>query len=120
MRILYIEDKPVNARIMQKIARAANWDLLVAATGQDGLALLNDEIDIILTDIGLPDTTGPALIRQIRQTRPTLPIIVVTAHVLPVDRQECAEAGCTDYIAKPFRFQEMVAYLNRYRETLGG
>jgi CheY-like chemotaxis protein len=118
MRILYIEDKPVNARVMHKIARAASCELWVATTGREGLAMLDQKPDVILTDIGLPDVDGPALICQIRQALPEVPIIVVTAHVLPIDRQRCAAAGCTDYIAKPFRFGDMVEYLNKYRAAI--
>ncbi len=118
MRILYIEDRPVNARVMHKIARAANCELRVAASGREGLAMLDQKPDVILTDIGLPDVDGPALIRQIRQALPDVPIIVVTAHVLPIDRQQCVAAGCTDYIAKPFRFGDMVEYLSQYRAAV--
>ncbi len=80
--------------------------------------MLDAKFDMILTDISLPDIDGPALIRQIRQTLPSIPIVVVTAHALSRDRQACIDAGCTDYIAKPFHFQEMVNYLNHYRMAI--
>ncbi len=80
--------------------------------------MLDAKPDMILTDISLPDIDGPALIRQIRQILPDVPIVVVTAHALSTDRQACMDAGCTDYIAKPFHFQDMVNYLNHYRMTI--
>ncbi len=119
MRILYIDDEPINGRVMRKIARAAHCELLIAERGQEGLALLAEQPDLILTDFALPDMDGPVLIRQIRQTLPAIPIIVFTANGLSSDRQQCLEAGCTDYIAKPFHFSDMVAYLSRHRETIG-
>ncbi len=114
MRVLYVEDKPVHTRIMQKIARMVGCELVLAASGQEALTLLDRELDIILTDIGLPDMEGTALIRQMRQMLPDIPIIAVTAHVLPVDREQCLQAGCTAYVSKPFKFMEMVELLRRY------
>ncbi len=119
MRILYIDDLPINGRVMRKIARTAHCEVLIAESGKEALALLAEKPDLILTDFALPDLDGPLLIRQIRQMLPTIPIIVFTANGLSTDRQQCLEAGCTDYIAKPFHFSDMVVYLNRYRETIG-
>ncbi len=73
------------------------------------------EPDLILMDIGLPDMDGLALTRLIRRERPKVPIVVVSAHSLPEDRERCLAAGCLDTIGKPFRFQEMVAYLARWQ-----
>ncbi len=119
MRILYIDDDPINRRIMHKIARTANCELQGAANVREGLARLAEKPDLILTDARLPDINGLALIRQIRQISPAIPVVVVTAHALSADRQDCLEAGCTDYIAKPFHFEEMVAYLKRYETNSG-
>jgi CheY-like chemotaxis protein len=115
MRVLYIEDKATNVHVMRKIARAADCELVVAASGQEGLAHLAEKPDLILTDVGLPDMAGADLIRHIRQKLPDTPVIAVTAHVLPVDREECMAAGCTAYVGKPFRFAEMVGLLGHYK-----
>jgi CheY-like chemotaxis protein len=115
MRVLYIEDKATNVHVMRKIARAADCELIVAISGQEGLAYLAEKPDLILTDVGLPDMVGADLIRHIRQKLPYTPVIVVTAHVLPVDQEECMAAGCTAYVGKPFRFADMVGLLGQYK-----
>jgi CheY-like chemotaxis protein len=115
MWVLYIEDKATNVHVMRKIARAADCELIMAASGQEGLASLAEKPDLILTDVGLPDMAGTDLIRQIRQKLPDTPVIAVTAHVLPVDQEECMAAGCTAYVGKPFRFADMVGLLGQYK-----
>lgn len=115
MQILYIEDNAANVHVMRKIARTANCELIVATSGQEGLVHLTEKLALILTDVGLPDMAGVDLISQIRQKLPNTPIIAVTAHVLPVDREECMAAGCTIYVNKPFKFAEMVELLRHYK-----
>jgi signal transduction histidine kinase/CheY-like chemotaxis protein len=115
MRILYIEDERVSLRVLERIAGELGCTLLTARTGQEGLALVGPDLDLILMDIGLPDIDGVSLTRQIRQTLPDLPIVAVTANALPGDRARCLEAGCTAYINKPFRYLEMVDFLTRFR-----
>lgn len=114
MHILYVEDTAINVRVMSKVAQQLDAVLWVAPTGAEALTLLRAEFDLILVDIGLPDMDGLVLTRRIRDKLPTMPIIAVTAHTLPEDHARCLAAGCTDYIGKPFRFQEMVAAVGRY------
>jgi CheY-like chemotaxis protein len=114
MRILHIEDKAVVIQIMQRIAQVTGYDLFVANNGREGLQMLELRPDVILTDLGLPDIQGIDLIRQIQSQLPTVPVIAVTAHVQPTDREQCLAAGCAEFVAKPFRYSEMLALLKRY------
>jgi CheY-like chemotaxis protein len=118
MKALYIEDNAGHIYVMRKIARFMNCDLHVAQTGRDGLAMLDESYDLLLLDIGLPDSNGLLLTAGLRPVYPRLPIIAVSANVMQDDRERCLAAGCTDYLSKPFEFQEMVALLKRYRSEV--
>ncbi len=115
MKVLYIEDDAGNIHVMRAIARVVNFELHVAQSGQEGLAMLDASYDLLLLDIGLPDGNGLALTARLRPAYPRLPIIAITANIMPDDRERCLAAGCTDYIGKPFPFEEMAALLRRYR-----
>ena len=114
MKILCIEDNASNMHVVQRLAAALGYELLAATHGQEGLALVGQTPDIILMDISLPDMDGLTLTHQIRAMLPDTPIIAVTAHALPDDRQKCLAAGCTDYLSKPYRILELVALLQKY------
>ena len=114
MKLLYIEDTPINVRVMQRIAQHKDYQLRVASNATEGLALLQDGFDLILIDISLPDMDGLALAREIRTRLPSVPIVAVTAHALPDDKAKCLAAGCTDYVAKPFGWNTMLAFLTNY------
>lgn len=119
MQILYIEDTPSNIHVIERIAAARGYQLLVALTGTDGLLLARKQPDLILIDISLPDIDGLTVAQQIRSFLPETPIIALTAHALLDDRAKCLAAGCTDYLAKPYRIAALVELLQRYETVLG-
>lgn len=114
MNILYVEDKENFVRMMTSIIEHLGHQMLVARTGAEALALLAQKPTLILTDISLPDMDGLALTRQFRAALPDVPVIAVTAHVLPEERQRCLDAGCADYVPKPFRVEAMLTLLRHY------
>ncbi len=112
--VLYIEDTPNNVRMMRKTVNHIGHELLVATTGAEGLQLLDSHPDLVLVDIGLPDMSGFVVTERIREVNATLPVIAITAYASPEDRDRCLDAGCTDYLSKPFRADVMVALLEKY------
>jgi CheY-like chemotaxis protein len=116
MKILYIEDHPGSIRVMQRTAIHLGHELLLTGNGPDGMALLHDHADIslVLLDIGLPGMDGLTLARLIRHARPDTPIVAITAHAAESDREACLQAGCTDYLSKPFDLPTITAVLKRY------
>lgn len=115
MKILYIEDNPRSIHVMRTIAQIAQCALDVAQSAGEGLRMLDDSYHLLLLDIGLPDADGLSLPAHIGIQYPKLPIVAITAHLMPDDRERCLRAGCTDYVSKPFSFQEMFYLLQRYR-----
>ncbi len=120
MKLLYIEDTPANVTIMRRIAGHLGCELAVAANATEGLLLLQDQHDVILVDISLPDMDGLTLIRAIRLQQPQVPIIAVTAHAMSDDKDRCLAAGCNDYVTKPYGWNMMLNLLKKYEASLEG
>jgi hypothetical protein len=104
-RLLLVEDDETNQIFISSILRKS-YEVTLAPNGEDGLHLFNtEEFDAVLMDISLSESlNGLEVIRQIRagQRNPAVPILVVTGHAFPDDRAHAFEAGCNDFISKPF------------------
>lgn len=124
--ILYIEDHPDNMMLIRRIFRPDNYNLLEAKTGLQGLTIAeNQELDLILLDINLPDIDGYEIARRLRSSAKTalryMPIIAVTANALKGDSQKALDAGCTMYVSKPINIIELLETVNAMvgKEKLG-
>jgi two-component system catabolic regulation response regulator CreB len=110
VHILLVEDEPSlrdNVTIaLESEAMRVSW----AATGADADRLISAEkFDLVLLDVGLPDTSGFDLCREWRVRRIELPILFLTARSSEVDRVVGLEIGGDDYLVKPFSLRELVA-----------
>ena len=115
--ILYIEDNPLNMRIVKKHLKRTRIELLEATDGFMGLDMaLVAQPDVILLDINLPDIDGLEVTRQLRSRNETahIPIIAITANAMHGDRELCLDSGCDAYIAKPLARQELYNTLRAY------
>ena len=116
-RILVIEDHEDNRQIMNITLSAAGFEVIEAVTGDAGVAMAESERpDLILTDIQLPGLDGYEATRLIK-AKPALrhiPIIVVTSYALSGDEAKAKEAGCSAYLAKPFRPRELLATVREF------
>jgi hypothetical protein len=117
-RVLYIEDNEVNALIVRElIATTPGYELRVAPDGAGGLALARDwPAELVLLDMQLPDMDGFAVLRRLRELPQTagLPVVALSANVLPDQVRRGLAAGLTDYWTKPLdmaRFLERLAAL---------
>lgn len=112
-RILLIED---DKRIAQNIYRGLNnegFDIQVAYDGITGKQLaISDEYDLLLLDINLPGMKGTEVCRQVREYKPKIPIIMLTAYGEIEDKIEGLQRGADDYMVKPFDFRELVARIS--------
>lgn len=103
--ILVIEDQEDNRRIMRDLLTSANYNIIEAVTGEEGVrSAETNRPDLILMDIQLPDFNGYEATRRIKAI-PALsstPIIAVTSYALSGDDIKAFEAGCDAYVSKPF------------------
>ena len=117
-RILIAEDEPRIAAFLEKGLRANGFTTTVTDDGHDALSLADtDDFDLLILDIGLPGRDGFAVLRELRRRGRRLPVVILTARDSVEDTVAGLEGGADDYVAKPFRFEELRARVRaRLRE----
>ncbi|GAB4557067.1 MAG: response regulator [Rhizobacter sp.] len=114
LRVLIIEDLPVNMLLMVAILERAGHQAIEAETAEAGIKLAREQLpDVILMDIQLPDMDGLAATRILKADPllQAIPVIAVTAYAMKGDEDEVFEAGCDAYVTKPIRYKEFLAEL---------
>ncbi|WP_019948046.1 response regulator transcription factor [Hymenobacter aerophilus] len=109
MKVLLVEDEPKLASFVEKGFRGEGYELDVAFDGQLGLSFFRQyEYDLVILDVNLPYHNGFELCRLIRLENPDVPVLFLTALDSLDDKVRGFEAGADDYLAKPFKFQELL------------
>ena len=109
MRLLLVEDERKVSDLVARALRAESYAVDVAEDGQRGWELAQSyQYDLIILDLMLPQLPGEELLRRIRRTNPSVPILVLTARAATQDKVNNFEAGADDYLTKPFAFAELV------------
>ncbi|MFH1019476.1 MAG: response regulator, partial [Pseudomonadota bacterium] len=112
MNILVAEDNPVNQKLLRLMLEMHGHHVRMTAGGKEAVAVFqSEEVDLVLMDVQMPGMNGfeaTATIRELeRATGGHVPIIAVTAHVMPGYKEECLKTGMDNYLAKPFRMQDL-------------
>jgi DNA-binding response OmpR family regulator len=109
-RILTIEDDAAIRRGIADALTFAGYDVLQAADGNEGArAAVSREFDLLLLDMVLPGKSGLDILREVRNARPTLPVIILSARGEERDRVAGLKGGADDYVVKPFSVDELLA-----------
>ena len=115
--VLIVEDNELNLKLLNDILEYHGYQILTTGKGEVAIEIaLQQQPDLILLDIQLPDITGMAAARRLKadeQTR-AIPIIAVTAFAMSGDRAMILASGCDDYVAKPFNVVEFIKLVERY------
>jgi two-component system response regulator MprA len=102
MKLLLIEDDEAVAQVLAEAFSSGGHDTAITHTGEEGLAFLTRERpDAVVLDVRLPKLNGVAVLRQIRSTDPTLPVIIMTGLATPGEIAEVRRLGVTEIIEKP-------------------
>lgn len=110
MRLLLVEDDERIARDVAAALTAAGYVVERAADGEDAWFLGDTEdFDLVVLDLGLPVLDGLSVLKRWRGAGRTMPVLVLTARGAWAERVEGIDAGADDYLAKPFRMEELVA-----------
>jgi CheY-like chemotaxis protein len=111
-KILYVEDNEDNVYMLTRRLERAGFEVVVASDGEQGVALARTERpDLILMDLSLPVLDGWEATRRLKAADETraIPIIALSAHAMPGDREKALEAGCDDYDPKPVKLPGLLA-----------
>lgn len=118
--ILIAEDEARIASFVEKGLKSSGYTTRVASTGPEALDLaLTDEFDLLVLDIGLPGMDGFEVLSQLRGSGSSMPVIILTARAGGADTVAGLEGGADDYMAKPFRFDELLARVRLRMATAG-
>lgn len=109
-RILLVDDDSLNRFFGQELLQTLGVSVMTASSGQDALQLLQQQhIDLVLMDVSMPDMDGYETTRRLRALPrfAELPIVALTAHTIPGERERCLAAGMNDYLTKPFGLEQL-------------
>ncbi|MEP6658700.1 MAG: response regulator transcription factor [Acidimicrobiales bacterium] len=118
-RLVLVEDDADIATPLRRALEREGYEVVVRVDGVTGLAAcLDPATAIVVLDINLPDIDGIEVCERLRQERPTLPVIFLTARAEEVDLVVGLDAGADDYVTKPFKLAELTARIRaRLRPT---
>jgi two-component system response regulator PilR (NtrC family) len=117
MRVLIIDDEEVLRDVMQAVLRREGFDVALAASAEEGLALVETEdIDLVILDIMLPGMDGHEALRNIKEMNPLIPVIIVTAYSSIDGAILAMKNGAFHYIPKPFKNEEVIITVNKALE----
>jgi len=110
-RILVVEDNMDTYELVHFILEKSGFETFLAVNGRDGVIAVQKQVpDLVIMDLSMPEMDGwtaTALIKNDARTS-AIPLIALTAHALPGDRQRAIDAGCDEYITKPMDLDELV------------
>ncbi|MCK6580279.1 MAG: response regulator [Anaerolineae bacterium] len=112
--VLVVDDEEDSLDVARRLLKRAGANVLSASNGREALILIRQHRpDCILSDLSMPEMDGWLLIRELKDSRPTehIPVIALTAHAMPGDRQRAIEAGFHNYITKPLDARKFVQQL---------
>lgn len=115
-RALLVEDNEENRDMLSRRLARSGWDILTAVDGQSGVERAQaEQPDVVLMDMSLPVLDGWEATRRIKEGFATshIPVIALTAHAMPTDRERAQEAGCDDFETKPVDFAALLDKMQR-------
>lgn len=113
--VLVLDDNPVNQKLVIRYLTAKGFRALgVSTTTEADEALAQELPGLILVDLSLPGEDGLSWVKRARDAQIVVPMIALTAHALPADRDRALAAGCQDFITKPIELKALLALAERY------
>ncbi|WP_411753795.1 response regulator, partial [Serratia sp. (in: enterobacteria)] len=119
IRLLVVDDHPINRRLLSDQLASLGYQVITANDGVDALSVLErNAVDIVLTDVNMPNMDGYELTRCLRQADFTAPVIGVTANALAEEKQRCLEAGMDNCLSKPVTLETLEQSLGYYSQRV--
>jgi two-component system, OmpR family, response regulator MprA len=119
-RVLVVDDEPAVRRALERALRLDNYDVALAADGEEALdALAREPADAVILDISMPRLDGLEVTRRMRKAGDRTPILMLTARDAIDDRVQGLEVGADDYLVKPFALRELQARLRALLRRAG-
>ena len=117
-RVLVVEDNMDTYELVRFILEKNGYETFLAMNGRDGVnAAIKQKPDLIIMDMAMPEMDGwtaTAMIKKKGAATAHIPLIALTAHALPGDRQRAMDSGCDEYVTKPMDLSELVEIVNEW------
>jgi CheY-like chemotaxis protein len=118
MRILVVDDEPVVAEVLAEAIREAGYEALVALDGAEALAVLSaTPVDGVFMDLVMPGLSGLAVLAQIRNRHPLLPVVVISGHAVGETAAKAKELGAVAVLEKPTALAQLTEILSTLRSA---
>ncbi|MFC5873736.1 Signal transduction histidine kinase [Chryseobacterium arachidis] len=116
LRVLVVDDNAINQSLMKHLLKQWNIDFDIVSNGLEAVEYLkNNDSDLVLMDIQMPQMDGYAATQQIREVlKLDIPIIAMTAHALAGERERCLSRGMNEYISKPIKEEELFKLISGF------
>lgn len=109
-RILIIDDSSFQRSIIRNTLKKAGYETCEANCGSEGLARVHDAApDLILLDLVMPEMDGFAVLTALHQAENTIPVLVLTADIQEVTREQCLALGADGFLNKPMKPDDLIA-----------
>ena len=109
LKVLVVDDEPPIRKLLRMGLSTQGYSVLEAPNGKAALEFLNQEPDLIVLDLGLPDIQGHNLLRMIRSRNESVPIVVLSSRGDEAGKVQALDFGADDYVTKPFGMDELLA-----------
>ena len=112
MKILVVEDNEMNRDMLRRRLERLGFEVVLANDGRGALAAATAEMpDVVLMDLSLPDIDGwdVTALMKAHPAASRIPVIALTAHAMPADRQRAFEAGCDEFETKPVDLERLLS-----------
>ncbi|MBC7876311.1 MAG: response regulator [Anaerolineales bacterium] len=117
-RVLVVEDNMDTYELVKFILEKNGYETFLAMNGRDGVnAAIKQMPDLIIMDMAMPEMDGwtaTSIIKKRDSVTASIPLIALTAHALPGDRQRAMDAGCDEYITKPMDLIELLGSVDQW------
>jgi CheY-like chemotaxis protein len=120
LKILLVEDHELNREIMTRQLARVGFEVIVAVDGAEALVSVRDNLpDLVLLDMSLPVMDGWDVVRELKADPDlrAIPVVGLSAHAMPEDRERALEVGCDDYVVKPVKFERLMETIRSFLES---
>lgn len=112
--VLVADDNEVAQRLCRRVLEKAGHRVLTASDGQQAVDIaLTDSPDMVFMDVAMPGMDGLEAMRRIREKKPSMVVVIASAHSMAGDRERFLEAGANDVLSKPFRLNDLTSAVDR-------
>lgn len=116
MRILVVEDEPVVAEVLAEAIKGAGYEVLVALDGNEALDVLaSTPVDGVFMDLVMPGLSGLAVLAQIRNRHPLLPVVIISGHAVGAAAAKAKELGAIAVLEKPTALVQLTEILSKLK-----